>query len=56
MTVHTQSQLDALHACIAACEHCSSACLQEADVQMMARCIRLARDSWPAARNTRRSC
>ena len=44
MTAHTQSQLDALNACVAACEHCSTACLQGADVQMMARCIRLTRD------------
>ena len=44
MTAHTQSQLDALNACVAACEHCSTACLQEADVQMMARCISLTRD------------
>ncbi|SFP89654.1 four-helix bundle copper-binding protein [Hymenobacter arizonensis] len=44
MTAHTQSQLEALNACIAACEHCVTACLQEPDVQMMARCITLARD------------
>ena len=44
MTGHTQSQIDALNACIAACEHCSTACLQEADVQMMAPCIGLTRD------------
>ena len=44
MTAHSQSQLDALNACVAACEHCATACLQEADVQMMARCIRLTRD------------
>jgi hypothetical protein len=44
MTAHTQSQLDALNACVAACEHCSTACLEEADVQLMARCIALTRD------------
>ena len=41
---HTQSQLDALNACVAACEHCSTACLQEPDVHLMARCISLTRD------------
>jgi hypothetical protein len=44
MTAHTQSQLDALNACAAACEHCATACLQEPDVQMMTRCISLTRD------------
>jgi len=44
MTAHTQSQLDALNACIVACECCSTACLQVADVQLMARCISLTRD------------
>ena len=44
MNAHTQSQLDALNACVAACEHCSTACLQEPDVQMMVRCISLTRD------------
>ncbi|SMB83554.1 hypothetical protein SAMN00120144_0726 [Hymenobacter roseosalivarius DSM 11622] len=36
--MHTQNQslLDALNACIAACEHCATACLQEQDVKMMA--------------------
>jgi hypothetical protein len=44
--MHQQNQtlLDALNACIAACEHCATACLQEQDVQMMARCISLDRD------------
>ncbi|MDQ2793754.1 MAG: four-helix bundle copper-binding protein [Bacteroidota bacterium] len=44
MTAHLQTQLDALNACVAACEHCSSACLQEPDVPLMARCISLTRD------------
>ena len=44
MNARTQSQLDALNACITACEYCSTACLQEPDVQMMARCIGLTRD------------
>ncbi|GAB3832580.1 four-helix bundle copper-binding protein [Hymenobacter jeollabukensis] len=44
--MHQQNQtlLQALNACVAACEHCASACLQEADVQMMVRCISLDRD------------
>ena len=44
--MHTQNQslLAALYACISACEHCATACLSEADVQMMAGCIRLDRD------------
>jgi hypothetical protein len=37
MHQQNQSLLDALNACIAACEHCASACLQEEDVKMMAR-------------------
>ncbi|MCA8833321.1 four-helix bundle copper-binding protein [Hymenobacter pini] len=44
--MHTQHQslLDALNACIASCEHCATACLNEQNVQMMARCISLDRD------------
>ena len=44
--MHTQNQalLDALNACIAACEHCASSCLKEEDVKMMARCISIDRD------------
>ena len=44
--MHTQNQtlLDALNACVAACEHCATACLQEDDVKMMARCIANDRD------------
>ncbi|QNP54383.1 four-helix bundle copper-binding protein [Hymenobacter qilianensis] len=44
--MHNQNQslLAALNACIAACEHCATACLQEQDVKMMARCIQLDRD------------
>ena len=44
MHAQNQSLLDALNACIAACEHCATACLQEDDVKMMARCISLDRD------------
>ena len=44
--MHQQHQalLQALNACVAACEHCISSCLQEDDVQMMVRCISLDRD------------
>lgn len=45
MHAQNQSLLDALNACIAACEHCATACLKEEDVKMMARCISLDRDS-----------
>ena len=44
MQAQIQSLLNALHACIAACEHCATACLGEQDVKMMARCIQLDRD------------
>jgi hypothetical protein len=44
MQDHNQSQLDALHAAVAACEHCATACLQEADVAPLTRCIALTRD------------
>ncbi|MGI4884854.1 MAG: four-helix bundle copper-binding protein [Janthinobacterium lividum] len=36
--------LDALARCVAACEHCATACLGEDDVKMMVPCIRLDRD------------
>jgi hypothetical protein len=39
-----QAVLDALNRCVATCEMCATACLQEADVQMMVPCIRLDRD------------
>ncbi|GAA4359192.1 hypothetical protein GCM10023185_25590 [Hymenobacter saemangeumensis] len=44
--MHQQNQqlLDALAACVAACEHCATACLQEDHVKMMAACIALDRD------------
>ncbi|WP_210516722.1 four-helix bundle copper-binding protein [Hymenobacter terricola] len=44
MPAQNQALLNALNACIAACEPCATACLQEEDVKMMARCIGLARD------------
>jgi len=40
----TQSQLETLYACVAACERCATACLHEADVPLMTRCINLCRD------------
>ena len=39
-----QSLLEALNACVAACEKCASACLQEQDVKMMVSCISLDHD------------
>lgn len=39
-----QALLTALNACVAACEHCATACLGEDDVRMMVRCISLDRD------------
>lgn len=36
-----QSCIDACYVCATACDHCAGACLQEQDVQMMARCIAL---------------
>ena len=33
--------LDALYDCAAECNHCAIACLQEKDVKMLERCIRL---------------
>jgi hypothetical protein len=39
-----QTCIEACNDCAAECEHCASACLQEDDVGMMARCIALDRD------------
>lgn len=36
--------IKALHDCMAACNHCFDACLNEDDVNMMANCIRLDRE------------
>ncbi len=44
MHQQNQSLLTALADCVAACEHCATACLSEEDVKMMARCIALDRD------------
>ena len=44
MNQQNQSLLYALNACVAACERCASACLQEDHVKMMAPCIALDRD------------
>ncbi len=39
-----QSLLDALNKCIAECNHCSTACLDEEDVKMLSKCIKLDMD------------
>ena len=39
-----RSLLDALARCVAACEYCADACLDEADPKMMVACIRTDRD------------
>ena len=39
-----QGLIDALNNCAAACNHCATACLDEQDVKMLARCIKLDRD------------
>lgn len=44
MPQQNQTLLQALNDCVAACEMCASACLQEEDVKMMVRCIQLDRD------------
>jgi hypothetical protein len=36
-----KSCIDACLRCAAVCNHCASSCLQDKDVQMMARCIQL---------------
>jgi hypothetical protein len=36
--------LEALHKCAEECSHCTAACLEEEDVKMLARCIRLNMD------------
>ena len=43
---HEQNQvlIEALEKCAATCNHCSTACLDEPDVSMMARCIKLDMD------------
>ena len=40
---HEQNQglIDALANCAAECNHCATACLDEQDVKMLARCIKL---------------
>ena len=39
-----QELIQTLHDCMAECNHCYDACLQEDDVKMMAECIRLDRE------------
>ena len=36
-----KSCIDACYACATGCDHCAAACLREADVKMLARCIAL---------------
>lgn len=40
---HLQNKtlMDALNNCAAACNHCAIACLEEQDVKMLAKCIKL---------------
>lgn len=38
---HHHRLLEALQQCAAECNHCTTACLEEQDVKMMARCIKL---------------
>ena len=42
--VDYRTLLDALARCVAACEYCADACLDEADIKMMVPCIRTDRD------------
>lgn len=42
--VKNEGLLNALTHCAAVCNHCFTACLDEADVKMLARCIKLDRD------------
>lgn len=42
--VQNQGLLDALNNCAAECNHCATACLDEQDVKMLARCIKLDTD------------
>lgn len=36
-----QELLNALSSCAAECNHCAIACLEEQDVKMLARCVKL---------------
>jgi len=36
-----ESMLNALNDCVAECNHCAAACLEEQDVAMLTRCIKL---------------
>ncbi|ULT54955.1 four-helix bundle copper-binding protein [Neobacillus drentensis] len=39
-----QSVIESLHECMVACNHCFDACLEEENVRMMSKCIRLDRE------------
>ena len=41
---HNKQLLDALNNCAMECNHCTSACLEEQDVKMLAKCISLDMD------------
>ena len=42
--IHHDAVIKALIECVAACEGCAAACLEESDVKSCARCIELTRD------------
>lgn len=44
--------INLLWECVIECEHCAVACLQEAEVQMLAKCIRLDLDCAEICRTT----
>lgn len=39
--VKNQALLTALHNCVSECNHCITACLDEADLKMLSKCIKL---------------
>lgn len=39
-----QSMINAIYDCVTECNHCTSACLEEQDVQALAKCIKLNMD------------
>jgi len=47
-----RSCIDACNECATECEHCANACLNEQDVKMLARCIRLDLDCADACAST----
>jgi hypothetical protein len=51
-TMPEERPIDTMRACIDACDNCSTACLQEEDVKMMAQCIALDMDCAQVCRTT----